>query len=96
MSTRYSGVAPGRGPHVLPNPAINRRATVICPSGTKNHPKKPLSSSHSGQVRYLADSQPTLPRSREVVIFDLSAIFEEFVADLSPIGLLNKLNGRIR
>jgi hypothetical protein len=47
---RYSGVPPGRGPHVLPDPAINRWATVICPSGTKNHPKKPLSSRHSGQT----------------------------------------------
>jgi hypothetical protein len=39
----YSGVPPGRGPHGLPDPAINRRATVICPSGTK----KALSSRHS-------------------------------------------------
>jgi hypothetical protein len=43
---RYSGVPPGRKPHGFPDPAINRRATVICPSGTKNHPKKPLSSRH--------------------------------------------------
>jgi hypothetical protein len=34
---RYSGVPPGCGPHVLPDPATNRRATVRCPSGTKNH-----------------------------------------------------------
>jgi hypothetical protein len=26
---RYSGVPPGRGPHVLPDPAINRWATVM-------------------------------------------------------------------
>jgi hypothetical protein len=42
---RYSGVPPGRGPHVLPDPAINRRAAVICPSGTKNHPKPLITSS---------------------------------------------------
>jgi hypothetical protein len=33
-------ISSGRGPHMLPDPAINRRATVICPSGTKNLPKK--------------------------------------------------------
>jgi hypothetical protein len=76
---RYSGVPPGRGPHVLPDPAINRRATVIYPSGTKNHPKKPLSSCHSGPVQFLADSQPTLPRSRDIRSVP---IFAESVADL--------------
>jgi hypothetical protein len=61
---RYSGVPPGHGPDVLPDPAINRRATVICPSGTKNHPKQPLSSRHSS-LTWCADRKffPTLPIS---------------------------------
>jgi hypothetical protein len=33
---RYSGVPPGRGPRVVPDPAINRRTTVIRPSGTRS------------------------------------------------------------
>jgi hypothetical protein len=29
------GVPPGRRPHMVSDPAINRRATVVCPSGTR-------------------------------------------------------------
>jgi hypothetical protein len=32
----------GTRPRVVPIPAINRRATLTCPSGTKNHPKQVL------------------------------------------------------
>jgi hypothetical protein len=34
IASRYSGVPPGRRPHMVSDPAINRRATVVCPSGT--------------------------------------------------------------
>src|SRR6201995_4274153 len=35
IARRYSGVPPGRNPILVPDPAINRRATVLCPSGTR-------------------------------------------------------------
>ena len=36
LARRYSGVPLGRRPDVVSDPAINRRATVICPCGTRS------------------------------------------------------------
>jgi hypothetical protein len=59
-------------PSCASGPGDNRRATFICPSGTKNHPKKPLPSAiQVRESKFLHSGAKGGSGKRSWAIFDL-------------------------